>query len=485
MNSLKNPQHWATRVFAGSVLPDERLQRRLVTYAAAQAENPASSTAAACGKDLAAREGAYRLLENERVVAEDMWQGPISYTVERCRGQKRILAIQDSSSVAVRSEQLREALQEEGSPTGMMIHTCIAVDPERREPLGILDHTQWIRDPEFERKSTRRKKRKNRYTDKESYKWEAASRRIVQRFEGGEVRVKTVADREADIYEYLAFHQEQDLDFVIRASHSRRVKDTDSCIQFIHDTVAQTAVLGERKVQVPQRGGQKASGGQKGRIARRKEGIVTEVRACQVQVQRPQYVDKTLAETVTVHVVEVRSKKVDPKSGKPSLHWVLLCAEPVETFEQALREIEDYECRWLIEEFFKVCKTGCRLEMRPFQSVEPLERLLVIVLPIAIRILQLRVLQESDDGNEIPCDKVLEDEQWQCLWVGTEQGPWPTTAPSCRWAYYALGKFGAFHDTKGTRRIGWQTLWKGWEKLTERVVGFRLAKKALSQASEM
>ena len=45
---------------------------------------------------------------------------------------------------------------------------------------------------------------------------------------------------------------------------------------------------------------------------------------------------------------------------------MLLTSLPVETFEDAWQVVEDYENRWLVEEYHKVMKSGCSLEMRRF-----------------------------------------------------------------------------------------------------------------------
>ena len=43
------------------------------------------------------------------------------------------------------------------------------------------------------------------------------------------------------------------------------------------------------------------------------------------------------------------------------------------SFEEAIQIIEWYEQRWLIEEFFKALKTGCRMEERQLRSADALE----------------------------------------------------------------------------------------------------------------
>jgi len=79
---IENPDEWAAVAFDGSTLPDQRLGDRLIKYAGTQVVVPADSTAAACNGDTAAMEGAYRLLENDRVEPRDIEEGPFQHTAE-------------------------------------------------------------------------------------------------------------------------------------------------------------------------------------------------------------------------------------------------------------------------------------------------------------------------------------------------------------------------------------------------------------------
>ena len=71
-----------------------------------------------------------------------------------------------------------------------------------------------------------------------------------------------------------------------------------------------------------------------------------------------------------VHAVEVDV----PKDGE-QVEWILLTSLPVTSFDDAWQILEYYEKRWLIEEYHKALKTGCRVECRQLKSKEGLERI--------------------------------------------------------------------------------------------------------------
>ena len=512
---LRDRQGWAEALFGRSTLPDKRLKSRVMCYASAQMGAPAGSTAAVC-ETSAEREGAYRLLENRRVRAEDILEGPVQHCVERCLRLRRVLAIQDSSSVSVKDSELRESLKESGSATGFQTHTTLAVDPERGAPLGILDHMHWIREPEVLRRKARRERAQDSTAagstrDKESARWQATAARVHKRFTdlgagGAGVEVVTVADREADIYELLADHTERGQGYVIRAKHARQVEAQDPSLGDIYAAVAAAPVLARRDVAVMQRGGQKAVAGQRARAARPAATVPTEVRACRITVKRPASCARGLRADIELSVVEVRTTgsagpavsagsatatateqagdAAEAKPPVPSLHWVLLCSAPIETEADALQAVRDYECRWLIEELFKAWKTGCRLEERPFHTSEAVQRMMALLLPIAVLMLELRALKDlgpeattakrgqaegkgkakanatkaaSDPAAGPDASVLLETDQWQCLWLHTERGKaLPKHPPSCRWAYFAIAKLGGRVrlQTHWARRLG-------------------------------
>jgi hypothetical protein len=80
----------------------------------------------------------------------------------------------------------------------------------------------------------------------------------------------------------------------------------------------------------------------------------------------------------------------NPPEGAEALEWMLLTTEPIVTNEEIEQVICGYEKRWLIEEFHRVWKTGCKTKERRLRSPGNLKRILAILSFIAVRIMQLR-----------------------------------------------------------------------------------------------
>ena len=468
--TVPNTAAWAAATFAASVLPDRRLHDRLIRYGGAQAGEPAATTSAICKGDPAAREGAYRFLENPRVRPEGIEAGPLAKTKADCTGRSVVLMVQDSTSASVKYRPLADEIRSPGSPTGFMVHSTLAVDGDTGYPIGLLDQQRWIRVPKAERQTAGQRPAGLN----ESARWQGAAQRSKDLLAEGDSPftglLVTVADREADIFSFLRWHVKPKIGFVVRSKHNRA--QTDNADGRLWDSLNDFLLFGTREITIQQRGGQGASTGQKERDPRPKRTALTEIWVRrQVSIVDP----KAKVDPIIVNAVLVRES--NPPEGTEPLEWRLLTDQPVETMRDALRVVKFYEQRWIIEEFHKTWKTGCRVENRPFQDPDTVERMLVITAAIGIRLLQLHRLANQAEGDDTPCDQVLDEDEWRCLWATVEtKAPIPDSAPSARWAFRTIAKLGGWYDTKKTGRVGWQTVWRGWFKLQEYVVGWRAAK---------
>ena len=66
-----------------------------------------------------------------------------------------------------------------------------------------------------------------------------------------------------------------------------------------------------------------------------------------------------------------------------ALRWVLLTSIPVRTFAEAQTVVGYYLQRWRIEDFFRVLKSGCKVEELQMQSAYRLHRAVTIYTVIA------------------------------------------------------------------------------------------------------
>jgi hypothetical protein len=75
--------------------------------------------------------------------------------------------------------------------------------------------------------------------------------------------------------------------------------------------------------------------------------------------------------------------------------------------------VDAYRARWVVEEFFKALKTGCQIEKRQMETYEALRIALALFLPIAVRLLALRLIGVRDEGRNLGgqlegCDRTMQ-----------------------------------------------------------------------------
>ncbi len=407
------------------------------------------------------------MIRNPHIEPKKLEEGPISLVVDQCAKRNVVLAIQDTTMLSLSTavaESLGELGKDGSGGRGLVVHSTLAVDGETEEPIGLLDQERWQRSDERPGRATRKDRA---YEDKESFKWEEASERVRNRV-ATMANIITVCDREADIYEFLQYHDEHDQRFVVRAAQDRALAAEAG---LLWEYMSHRRVIGKYEVTISQRGGQRSGKGQKARLARVKRIAKMEIRTASVTLLPPQS-RKNASQPIRVKAVLAR--EVDVPKGEDALEWMILTSESVSTKRQAIAVIHFYELRWLIEEFFKAWKTGCRIEHRPVQRTDTLERLAIITAEVAVRLLQLRAIGYS--RPELPCTRILTSQEWRCLWASAERGKRPPRkTPTILWALRAIAKLAGWQDTKRTGRIGWTTMWKGWAKFEDRLAGWMLA----------
>lgn len=466
---------WALDQFKFCNLGDKRRTTRLIELAKSLCNHLGKSISASCEGDSAVLEGGYRLIRNNQVKASSISEGTFKSTKLKSKNRSTLLAIEDSTSLSYKHS-VRDELGYTGGGSskgayarGLYAHSVLLVDAEKDETLGLIGQLRWIRDKAEYGKHRARKQRA--YDDKESHKWEESSL-LVQRRMGSLMRkVISVCDRESDIYDYINFKVTSGQRFVIRAAQNRRL--ASGGFKHLHEAINHAQKLGEYQVTIAQKKGRKA------RVSQ------IELYSCKVRLNPPAHHPNPLLEPIDIHVV-VAKEKEGTGSDEGTLSWTLFTTEPVACFNDAIKVINYYKMRWKIEEFHKAWKTGAGVERQRMQSAENIERMAVILAPIAVRLLQLKEHVEKNKKENTYVAKqhsILSQEEMTVLWLSMQPKkeatkPLPAILPDAEWVYKSIAKLGGWTDTKRLGKASWKTLWEGWFKLQERLEGYLLYKKS-------
>ena len=204
-------------------IKDRRLEKRLQTTAELLEKNPESSIPAAC-KTTAKAKATYRLLGNSKLSSDIIIDSHRQETIKRIKGHKIVLIAQDTSSLNFSTHKKTEGLGPIGigeSLIGLLMHTALCLSSEGL-PLGILGQKIWARNPEEHGK--RSKRHILPIEDKESNKWLDMLELSLQGLPKDTMAV-TIADHEADIYEFVHKAIQLKSHILIRTMHDRRVAD--------------------------------------------------------------------------------------------------------------------------------------------------------------------------------------------------------------------------------------------------------------------
>jgi hypothetical protein len=451
---------------AGIDLGDERRNRRILKIAADMAKAPGESLRASCG-GWSESMGAYRLLNSAEVTPGKIFAPHRRATLERARTCRSLLFIDDTTELDYSSHKALAGVGrlDHGHRRGFYAHNHLLVDEDSGVPLGLYGSKTWSR--ELEPKGGTHKK--NPFEKKESHRWfEGYLQACSLAVEKPSRQVLYVADREGDIYDIHAEFArrsaaaEPAADLLIRAGRDRALSEGGELL-FEHVRSAPQLGSFELKVTAKTQLKKKNIDGKKGssRLVKRTPRTATlEVRAIRVTFRPPHRAHGGKLPELTLNVIAVREK--DPPADQDPIEWILLTTLPINTFEQALRVIEAYSKRWLIEELHRVLKSGCRVEQIQLRHGDALLCALALYFIVAWRILYLR--DSCRSAPELPCTLFFSEAEWRAVFIirGKTIGASP---PSLGEVMGLLGKIGGHIGRKNDPPPGPECLWKGLVKL--------------------
>jgi hypothetical protein len=438
---------WSIREFHGLDLGDERLNRRLLVLAESFGAHPQAPINQASA-DWQATKAAYAFFANPKAQPADILLPHQQRTLERMAAYPLILAVQDTSFLNYTHHPATGGLGPIGGhQRGLVMHSTLAFTPQGL-PLGILEQQLWVRPDQTP--STRRAKRRP-IAEKESYKWLAALRETIT-MTPSEIRLLTVADREADIFEFLAEADDLDAEYVIRAAQDRCVAGE---VGHLWAHMATQAVIGEVTVEVAAR---------PGRPARQAE---LRVRVAQVTLQPPlRGADDEGIWLSPLRVWAIWLHEERPPEKVEPIDWLLLTNVAIASWQDTTERIGWYCVRPGIESWHKIVKSGCTVEDCRLEDAERLKPYLTLMGIIAWRLFWLTHINRVTP--EAPCSAILAEHEWKALYTSIHRSPsLPATLPSVRQVVRWIAQLGGFLGRKGDGEPGITTIWRGWSRLTD------------------
>jgi Transposase DNA-binding/Transposase DDE domain len=392
--------------------------------------------------DWAELKAAYRLLSNPQVRPEALGEPHQRRTFESCIGQPIVLAVQDDTHL--------------GKRCGRELHTTLAVLPGG-QLLGVLDQRFFdrVKQPAGET----RKEREARW--RESLVWCEAVQSIGAAPPG--CRLLHVADRASDDFDFFDACDAMEVGFLIRARHDRHVEEkTDKLWSYLE----KQPLAGRRTVRIgEQRDVQ-------GRITRRGREVSVDVRWVSVRLEAPQ---NHPGAHQSRQVQAIYLYEPDAPAEVEPVEWLLLTSESIGDWEDVSRLTDFYCRRWVIEEWHRALKEGCRLEASQLDTPEDHCRLAAILSVIAVRLLQLRDLADPQHPSADDPEALRRWAPQGWIRVVAHVCGEPRDRLTPRQFFLAIAKKGGYLARKNDPRPGWKVLWRGWYDIALLVQGALLA----------
>jgi hypothetical protein len=443
LSSFSDPAHWAEQQWSTADLGDARRTRRAVQLGAALASRPEASLPEQTGSwhELKA---AYRLLNEPAVtyaaLSEPHWQ----VTRQQATQAHTVLFVQDTSDLDFTAHRQTKDLGWIGNTggRGFFLHSCLAVRPSAvPEILGLAAQKVWTRH-EVRKGTETRAARARR--PKESEVWAEMVETIGPA--APDQCWVSVSDRASDIFSFVRRARAQNWHCLWRAGQNRIVLTKNGRKAKLLDWARRLPAQTETTFEL------------RGRTEQPPRTVRLQVAWSAVDLCPPR---------------NGRQRRQAPVSGwcvrcweagqrKNALEWVLFTTVPVTDAAMALERLEWYRARWVVEEYHKALKTGCAREQRQLRSAPGLLALLGLLAIVAVRLLQLRTLART--APDTPASDVVEPELLETV-IRVRGGSAHQMTADQFWR--AVAGLGGFLGRKGDGDPGWQTLWRGWQRLQD------------------
>ncbi len=401
---------WIDEELSGCKFVDERLGKRLVTLVKQLAENIGSTIPTAC-QDWSNTKAAYRFLSNSRLSETEVLEGHFQSTKSRYEATSGpVLVLHDTTEMTFKTNQPQDigytrkcankmALRRQKikrAMCGVLMHSSLAITLEGI-PLGFTAKKFWNRDRFKNVKALYRRKNATRIPieEKESYRWLEGVRNTNQLL-GEPERLIHVGDREADIFELFHAAAADNSHFLVRIKVNRRTEDE---VTTINDALKAAKIKGKCEVKYRSGDGKDVQ-------------ATLQVKFEKVTIKPSHGIKSKKYPDMTVTVIHAKEVS-EPGVGREAIDWKLITNLPVRTLAEAVEKLEWYALRWKIEVFFKILKSGCKVEDSKLRTAESLCKLIAVYSILAWRVFWMTMMNRASD--KLPPQAVLSEQEMKIL----------------------------------------------------------------------
>lgn len=443
-------------------LGDHRLNKRAKNILKTFSLSPEKSIPSA-SNGWSETKAAYRFLSNPKVNPDAILGLHREAAIRRFEKHETIVVAQDTSELdySKQNEKSGRGPTNHTSHQGIFLHPLLAM-AENGLCLGVLGSQFWHRDIIGNRDNYLAKP----IEEKESFRWLQGLREVNKL--GAQFKDKKfviVNDGEADIFELLAEELNENVNYIIRGHHNRTLSTSDIKLK---ETLKKQDPIAKIEFEFKDRA--------KSSSPYRK--VEQELRVAKVDIKpspnRGNRINKNPA-TVTIILATETSTNTSP------LEWMLITNTEIRTPEEASKILQYYLLRWKIEIYFKVLKSGCKVEELQLNTLSSLVICLSFYMIVAWRVLYL--IQLGRDCPQMSCESFFEEEEWRAAYMVKHRKRPPKEAPTLNEMVRVIASLGGFLCRKSDGEPGPKHLWIGLQRTRHYVEALSIYKEVQESAN--
>lgn len=469
---MLNGRSFGEMNFGNAQLGDRRRTARLIHTADLMVRRPGGSLPQKlhAPKDL---RGAYRLFACDEVTHGAILAAHREVTHKKMLGLERpTLVIHDATELDYTSHLSLRRLGQigNGNHRGYIAHNSLAVDPDTREVIGLCNQVLHRRAKVRKNESASEKRRRK---SRESLLWLKGTAELPSDW-----NIIDVCDQGADTFEFLEHEMNSGRRFVIRSAYSRGTLPEHAgnhARTLLRDYARSLEPMGTWTLQVTSKSELKSpkKKGKKKYVKRIRREANMAVSFAPVRICPP--VEKAGNHGNTpLPMWIVRVWELNPPVGQERLEWFLLTNQKIETFEDAYEVVSWYESRWIVEEYHKGLKTGCKIESPQFTCEDRLKPAIALISVVTLTLLALRDAGRREDAKKRKATEIISEDYIEIL------SAWRHGKPKMNWTIHefiwAMARLGGHQNRKNDHPPGWQILWRGWSELQAMLCGADVVK---------
>lgn len=421
------------------------------------------------------RVGAYRMLGNDIIDYSDLANG----LYRKCKDNQHtghLLCIEDTTEINFSHHLNRIGKDDEDigpvtkdSNAGFFCHPVLIIDPSNQLPIGISNVDIWNRSWD----KLNKYERNYHYQDikeKESYRW-ISSVQETKILLTEPSCLTIIGDRESDIYDEFVLVPDQRTHLLIRSKINRRLWGKD---QNLFEKLSSSEQRASYELEIkhnPKRAARKA------KMSLKYEKLKIRHPKNRPLEDKPPYVE--------MWAIEVKELPESVPYKEEPVLWRLLTTHTINCVGDALRCVEWYSQRWLIEELFRVLKSkGLAIEESQLETGAGLKKLAIIALQVALTSMTLKL--SLTNNHKVKAGLIFSKEQIHFLSIymqelegKTDKLKNPYKKGTLQWSAWGIARIGGWSGYISQGPPGYITIKDGFDRFLDRFNGFLLAYKYL------